>query len=67
MSGHPSPHRDIALLNAAAALVVVGKSPDLAAGLALAASVIDSGQAATVLDDFIRVTNEAAAAEVAPG
>jgi anthranilate phosphoribosyltransferase len=67
VSGHPSPHRDIALLNAAAALVVVGRAPDLAAGLTLAASVIDSGQAATVLDDFIRVTNEAAAAEVAPG
>jgi anthranilate phosphoribosyltransferase len=67
VSGHSSPHRDIALLNAAAALVVVGRVPDLAAGLTLAATVIDSGRAAVVLDDFIRVTNEAAAAEAASG
>ncbi len=67
VSGHSSPHRDIALLNAAAALVVVGRAPDLADGLALAATVIDSGRAAAVLDDFIRVTNEAAADEAAPG
>ena len=63
VSGHTSPHRDIALLNAAAALVVIGQVPDLAAGVALAASLIDSGRAATVLDDFIRVTNEASVAE----
>ena len=28
--------------------------------------MIDSGRAAAVLDDFVRVTNEAAAAEAAP-
>ena len=63
VSGHASPHRDIAILNAAAALVVIGQAPDLAAGITLAASLIDSGRAATVLDDFIRVTCEASAAE----
>ena len=63
VAGDPSPHRDIALLNTAAALVVVGKAPDLAAGVALAAEQIDSGRASAVLDAFIRVTNEAAAAE----
>ena len=59
VAGDASPHRDIALLNAGAALLVVGRAPDLAAGVALAAELIDSGRAATVLDDFIRVTNEA--------
>jgi len=63
VSGHASPHRDIALLNAAAALVVIGQVSDLASGVELAGSLIDSGRAATVLDDFVRVTNEAAAAE----
>ena len=37
VSGAVSPHRDIALLNAGAALDVVGRAPDLAAGVALAA------------------------------
>src|ERR1019366_526462 len=63
VSGQASPHRDIALLNAAAALVVIGQAPDLAAGVALAASLIDSGGAAGVLDTFVRVTNEASADE----
>jgi len=63
VAGHPSPHRDIALLNAAAALVVIGKASDLAAGITVAASLIDSGRAASVLDEFVRVTNEASEAE----
>jgi anthranilate phosphoribosyltransferase len=63
VAGDASPHRDIALLNAGAALLVVGRAPDLAAGVALAAEPIDSGRAATVLDDFIRVTNEASGLE----
>jgi anthranilate phosphoribosyltransferase len=66
VAGDPSPHRDIALLNAAAALVVIGKSSELAAGITLASSMIDSGRAAAVLDEFIRVTNEASEAEQKP-
>jgi anthranilate phosphoribosyltransferase len=63
VAGDASPHRDIALLNAGAALLVIGQAPDLAGGLDLAAQLIDSGRAAAVLDDFIRVTNEASALE----
>jgi anthranilate phosphoribosyltransferase len=66
VSGAVSPHRDIAVLNASAALTVVGKTPDLAAGIELAALLIDSGRAAEVLDQFVRVTQEAAASEAAP-
>ena len=33
IGGEPSPHRDIAVLNAAAALMVIGRAPDLPAGM----------------------------------
>ncbi len=65
VGGEPSAHRDVSLLNAGAALVVVGRVPDLVAGIALAAEVIDSGRAADVLEAFVRTTREAAAAEAA--
>jgi anthranilate phosphoribosyltransferase len=63
VAGDASPHRDVAVLNAAASLVVVGKVPDFPAGVALACSVIDNGQAASVLESLIRVTQEESAAE----
>jgi anthranilate phosphoribosyltransferase len=63
VSGAVSPHRDIAVLNAGAALTVIGQAEDLAAGVRTAALLIDSGRAAGVLDEFVRVTREAAAAE----
>ncbi len=66
VSGAVSPHRDIAVLNAAAALTVVGRTPDLMSGIELAALLIDSGRAAEVLDRFVRVSQEAAATEAAP-
>jgi len=66
VSGAVSPHRDISVLNAGAALTVVGRTSDLAAGIELAALLIDSGRAAEVLDHFVRVTQEAAATEAAP-
>ena len=57
-SGKPSAYRDVALLNAAAALVVAGKAKDLAAGLDLAAQSVDSGEAEGRLDRLIVVSNE---------
>ena len=47
IAGEPSPHRDIAVLNAAAALVVVGRAEDLSTGVSQACEVIDDGRAAT--------------------
>jgi anthranilate phosphoribosyltransferase len=41
----PGPKRDIAVLNAAAGFVITGKAADLAAGKALAESLIDRGAA----------------------
>ena len=65
VGGDHSAHRDIAVLNAAAALTVVGRVADLAAGVTLAASLIDDGSAARVLDEFVRVTCEASASGLA--
>jgi anthranilate phosphoribosyltransferase len=45
--------RDIALLNAAAALVVAEAQPDLAHGLAAAAEAIDSSRAAGTLQRLV--------------
>jgi anthranilate phosphoribosyltransferase len=63
LEGHRGPHRDIVLLNSAAALVVAGVAPDLAAGIVAAEQSIDTGSAAGVLDGLVRVSTEAAAAE----
>jgi anthranilate phosphoribosyltransferase len=49
-----NPRRDIALLNAAAALVVAGKIPDLPSGLQLAAETIESGAAMRTFEALIR-------------
>jgi anthranilate phosphoribosyltransferase len=63
IGGRTSPHRDIAVLNAAAALVVIGQVADLQAGVALACEVVDDGRAEAVLDALIRVSQKAAADE----
>jgi anthranilate phosphoribosyltransferase len=67
LGGRESPHRDIAVLNAAASLTVIGQAADLPAGVALAGEVIDNGRAASVLDALIAVTQEEAAVEGAAG
>jgi anthranilate phosphoribosyltransferase len=63
IGGEPSPHRDIAVLNAAASLVVIGRCPDLPGGLALASEVIDDGRADAALEALIRVSRLASADE----
>ena len=50
--------RDVALLNAAAALVVAGKAKDLKEGVALATKSVDSGEAEGRLDRLIAVSND---------
>jgi anthranilate phosphoribosyltransferase len=61
IAGEPSPHRDIAVLNAAAALVVVGRASDLTTGVSLACEVVDDGRAAAILDSLIKVSRSAVA------
>jgi anthranilate phosphoribosyltransferase len=62
MGGDHGPHRDIVVLNAAAGLVVAGIADDLAHGITLAASSIDTGRAAATLQRFVDVSQDAAAA-----
>jgi anthranilate phosphoribosyltransferase len=52
LQGERGPKRDIVLLNAAAALLAVGKVPELTAGIAMAAEAIDSGQALRKLEQL---------------
>ena len=49
LGGDAGPRRDVAVLNAAAALVVAGRAGSLAEGLTLAAAAVDSGAAARTL------------------
>jgi anthranilate phosphoribosyltransferase len=57
LKGKASAFRDVALFNAAAALVVAGKAKDLKDGLHAAAHSVDSGEAEGRLDRLIKVSN----------
>jgi anthranilate phosphoribosyltransferase len=57
LDGKPSAFRDVALLNAAAALIVAGRARTLKEGVALGAQSLDSGAAATRLKHLIAVSN----------
>jgi anthranilate phosphoribosyltransferase len=57
LQGNRGPLRDIVLLNAAAALLVAGKSNSLREGVALAAESIDSGKAKAVLDALVELSH----------
>ncbi len=63
LAGEKGRHRDIALLNASAALVVAGRTPDLAGGIDAAAASIDGGHAGAALTELVRISQEAAAEE----
>src|SRR5579863_5044675 len=58
LEGKKTALRDVALFNAAAALVVAGKAKELKAGLELAAQSVDSGEAEGRLDRLIVVSND---------
>lgn len=60
LAGETGPHRDIVLLNAAAAIYVGGLAADLEEGVAKAAAAIDSGAAGNVLERLIAATVGAA-------
>jgi len=61
LAGAQGPVRDIVLLNAAAALIVAGKTSDLRAGSAMAAESIDGGHASAALDKLVKTSNKVAA------
>ena len=57
LDGRPSPFRDVALLNAAAALIVAGRAKNLKEGVVLGTKSLDSGAAAARLKQLIAVSN----------
>src|ERR1700761_6548975 len=57
LQGKPSAFRDVALLNAAAALIVAGRAGDLKEGVDLGTKSLDSGAAAARLKQLISVSN----------
>jgi anthranilate phosphoribosyltransferase len=56
LKGKAGPFRDVAVLNAAAALIVAGKAKELKEAAALAVQSIDSGEAEGRLDRLIAVS-----------
>jgi anthranilate phosphoribosyltransferase len=57
LKGKKGPYRDIAVLNAAAALVVAGRAKDIKEGAELAAKSIDTSEAEGRLGRLIKVSN----------
>ena len=58
LKGKTGPFRDVALLNAAAALLVAGRTQDMEGGILLAKKSIDSGEAEGRLDRLIAISND---------
>src|SRR3954469_9478357 len=58
LAGAPGPQRDIVLLNAAAALLIAGRVDRMQDALPVAAEALDSGRAASVLDELRRLSAE---------
>lgn len=57
LAGDTGPARDLALLNAGAAIYAGGRADTLAEGVAAAARAVDSGAAATTLERFVAATH----------
>jgi anthranilate phosphoribosyltransferase len=60
LTGTTGPHRDVVLMNAAAAIVAGGKAKTLPEGAKLAAEAIDSGRALEKLDQLMRFSQNLA-------
>jgi len=64
-AGEPGPRRDLAVLNAGAAIYAAGRADDIAAGVAAAQAAIDDGAATRTLDALVARTQQLAE-ETAP-
>jgi anthranilate phosphoribosyltransferase len=62
LAGEPGPRRDLAVLNAAAAIYAAGRVDDLGAGVAAAQAAIDDGAALRTLDALVARTRQLAEA-----
>jgi anthranilate phosphoribosyltransferase len=62
LAGEAGPHRDLAALNAGAAIYVAGRSDTLEAGVREAEAALDDGRAAAALERLVAMTTELAPA-----
>jgi anthranilate phosphoribosyltransferase len=62
LAGQTGTAREMALVNSGAAIYAAGRAETIAHGVELARVAIDDGSAAAVLDRFVALTNELAAA-----
>ena len=62
LEGEAGPHRDIAVLNAGAAIYAAGRTVDLRSGVALAQEAVDTGKAADALERYVALSQELAPA-----
>jgi anthranilate phosphoribosyltransferase len=60
LAGDRGPRRDLAVLNAGAAIFVAGRADSLEQGVRVAEAAVDSGAAARALDALIALTDELA-------
>ncbi|MGB2851458.1 MAG: anthranilate phosphoribosyltransferase [Solirubrobacterales bacterium] len=60
LAGERGPHRDVALLNAGAAIYVAGEANGIDAGVQLAAAAVDGGVAAEMLERLVVLSAELA-------
>jgi anthranilate phosphoribosyltransferase len=61
LDGESGPRRDIAVLNAGAAIYVAGRADSIAAGVQVAQATIDTGAARSALDRYVELTHSLAA------
>jgi anthranilate phosphoribosyltransferase len=59
-AAEPGPHRDLAVLNAGAAIYVAGRAPTLERGVRAAEAALDDGRAAATLERLVALTEELA-------
>jgi anthranilate phosphoribosyltransferase len=62
LDGEPGPRRDLAVLNAGAAIYVAGRAESLEAGVREAEAAVDDGRAAARLERLVEMTRELAPA-----
>jgi anthranilate phosphoribosyltransferase len=60
LAGEPGPERDLALINAGAAIYAAGRADSIAEGVDAAAAAIDGGQAADALARYLEISRELA-------
>src|SRR3954449_8853232 len=62
LAGEPGPERDLALINAGAAIYAAGRADSIADGVEVAAAAVDTGAAQQALDRYLELSRELAAA-----